>query len=454
MRKKIVAFILSSLLPLGMGAAPSVYAGGVLSFQKSNDEDTGEKPLKRARTDTEESNLETLTDPEPSEVGSPEESDDSDTQPIDYASPADSPKELEGDTVASESVNAGLPEGAKTPVLSDQDTGAEPKVELPSTPALPEPEACEFAKIPEPEVTPIAKWKELCDEVKPLVQRGSHVQEVEGPAMVVGDLHGNGAAADFYCRKFEELLASGRCRSIVFLGDYVDRGKNSLQVVECIFRLKINHPGQVCLLHGNHEDKGINQIYGFWKECMDRYGDDGDCVWNMINDVFDCLPLTAVIDRKTFCVHAGIPAADEKNLSRPCTLEEIRKISRDDLSKLEGVHSFIAGNALWNDYSPENYDFICDTARGLPNGRRFGNAAIDKFLVNNGLELIIRAHDHNHAIFDGGGMARDHHGRIVTTLGTPDYFYQFNSGAMRNNGYAPIVRGGTVVEVVELCHRP
>lgn len=233
----------------------------------------------------------------------------------------------------------------------------------------------------------------------------------------------------------------------------------SLGVVEAIFRLKIKHPDRVYLLHGNHEDKGIN--FGGWsvrnslsEECTNKYGNEiGEQVWDMINDVFEYLPLTAVIDHKTFCVHAGIPAASKENLSRPCTLREICEIPRIGFSKLEGLHAFIAENLLWNDYMQGDFNFIRNTARRLMDGRCFGNASIDRFLVENGLDSIIRAHDHDHAIFDGGGMVRDHHGRIITTLGTPDYLYQHNSGAVRNNGYALIVQGGAVVDIIELKHR-
>lgn len=233
-RKKILSFVLSSLLPFGMGMVSSVSAGGGQSVQKENNGDAGDRPKKRARKDTEENSLEKPLCPEPSEAGSPPGSDDADTQPIDYSKLEDLSKSSFSmkaiPHVVTQSGKEDSPEEAKTPVLPDQDadegdTQPLSPPELPSTPALPEPEVCEFVKARTPEVMPIEKWKELCDEVKPLVSRGSHVQEVEGPAMIIGDLHGDGQAADFYCKKFEELLASGRCRSIVLLGDYVDRGK-------------------------------------------------------------------------------------------------------------------------------------------------------------------------------------------------------------------------------------
>lgn len=395
MRKKIVSFILSASLPFGMGMASMTLATkgdqvasvGKMQVDTKNDAEEGAQP--------------------PSETSTTE-----------------------------------------TPVLA----AAAAEEDRPRTPTLPEPTAYEFVDPAALDLLPVGEWQNLCTRVTPLVSAGTHVQKVQGPAMIIGDLHGDYAAANFYCQKFEELFRAGECRSVVFLGDYVDRGQNSLKVVETLFRLKTNYPGQVCLLRGNHEDKFINnfgpEINPFGSECRSKYGNaDGKTVMDAVNKVFDCLPLTAVIDGKTFCVHGGPSAYSRQSSTSPCPLKRIERIRR--IGEADG---FVANNLLWNNYNPSDFSFEHNSEHR--SRYRYGNVAVDEFLRLNNLELIVRAHDHNHAMREGGGMTRDHSGRIITMLGVPDYIHQYYPDQPRNNGCAIIVSGSTIVDIIELKHRP
>ena len=104
----------------------------------------------------------------------------------------------------------------------------------------------------------------------------------------------------------------------LFLGDYVDRGKQSLETICLLLAYKIKYPGNFFLLRGNHECASINRIYGFYDECKRRFNVR---VWKVFTDCFNCLPVAALIDDKILCMHGGL--SPELN-----HLDEVRSLPR------------------------------------------------------------------------------------------------------------------------------
>lgn len=123
---------------------------------------------------------------------------------------------------------------------------------------------------------------------------------------------------------YSNILSFLTQANYLFLGDYVDRGKQSLEVVSLLFAYKIKYPENFFLLRGNHECAGINRIYGFYDECRRRFSVK---MWKQFCNTFNCLPCTAVIDDKIICMHGGLsPELSQMeqiaNLARPCDVPD------------------------------------------------------------------------------------------------------------------------------------
>ena len=157
--------------------------------------------------------------------------------------------------------------------------------------------------------------KTLCELAKEILVDESNVQPVRAPVTICGDIHGQ-------LHDLVELFKIGGMApdtNYLFMGDYVDRGYYSVETVSLLLCLKTRYPDRVHLLRGNHESRQITQVYGFYDECVRKYGSGN--VWKLFTDLFDYLPLSAVVEDQIFCLHGGLsPSVD--------TFDHIRELDR------------------------------------------------------------------------------------------------------------------------------
>ena len=219
---------------------------------------------------------------------------------------------------------------------------------------------------------------------------------LEAPLYVIGDIHGN----IFDLVRIFAYTGLPPHSKFLFLGDYVDRGEYSVQVVMLLFSLMICYPDNVFLLRGNHEFEAMNFIYGFYNEIIQEFG--GRNLYDKFNDTFQYMPLVALINERIFCVHGGI----SPNMSN---IKQIYKIKRP-LVSYEGE---IVADLVWSDpcYDMKSFN---ESNRGL--GVQFGVEALKNFLQKMEKDKLIRAHQ---CVMQGVNIFGD--GLLYTVFSSSNY---------------------------------
>ena len=244
----------------------------------------------------------------------------------------------------------------------------------------------------------------VCEAVREVCVKEPNVVSISTPVTIAGDIHGQ-----FF--DLMQLFKTGggtETTKYLFLGDYVDRGRHSVEVMTLLFLMKLEHPERITLLRGNHEARSQTQVFGFYDECQIKFGDPA--VWRLFTDTFDFMPVAACVDGRLFCCHGGLsPSAS--SIDQIQSQERVKELSD------AGVLADIA----WSD-PEEELEGWEESPRGA--GYLFGRDVLEKWNRTNGLELLVRGHQ---MVEDGFFW---HHNRQTLTLfSAPNYMYRCGNTA-------------------------
>ena len=240
----------------------------------------------------------------------------------------------------------------------------------------------------------------VCESAITSLSKKDTLLRLTGPINIIGDLHGN--IRDLL--RIFSLMGDPSETQYLFLGDYVDRGEFSIEVVSLLFALVSKYPHNIHLLRGNHEFKIVNSHYGLQEQVLLEFGSLE--IWERINEVFSYLSLVAIINNKVFCVHGGLSQHFEslraiKNIKRPLPDYPLNRVG------------LLLTDLMWSD-PDSSIDLFGPSSRG--NGCHFGSDSVISFLNQIKCNLLIRAHQ-----FIPEGYSSFAEGKCITVFSSTNY---------------------------------
>ena len=214
-----------------------------------------------------------------------------------------------------------------------------------------------------------------------LLKKEPNIVRIQEPVIIVGDIHGQYYDMIHMFEKVVDQRNLPNC-NMLFLGDYVDRGNFSIEVLIFLYSLKLNFPQQIVMLRGNHESRAMTEHFTFRQEVLKKYDGDSD-LYELFIESFEAMPIAADVNGDYLCMHGGI--SPDLN-----TLEDINKINRFIEPPLSG---FLC-DLLWSDPGADKEARTLKFAKNVERecSFRFGLEPVKQILKNNNFLSIIRAH--------------------------------------------------------------
>ena len=239
---------------------------------------------------------------------------------------------------------------------------------------------------------------------------------INDPLTVVGDIHGQ-----YYdLMHILQLGGNPEYTKYLFLGDYVDRGYFSVEVLILLMSLKLTYPKTMFMLRGNHECRQMTMCFNFRLECVEKYDQE---IYKLFLDLFDALPIAAIVNGKFIAMHGGISPALK-------TVADLNKLDRFK----EPPKSGLMCDILWSDPADNEDGFLIDDY--TPNKQRgcsyvYGADALSKFLQKNNLISLIRAHEVQLEGFRLSTWRNKKFPEVITIFSAPNYCDSYkNKGAI------------------------
>lgn len=227
--------------------------------------------------------------------------------------------------------------------------------------------------------------------------------------VIVGDLHGDikSLLSIMHEISFQRFLANSK-NKLIFLGDYINRGSNSIGVLRVLFYLKREYPDSVVLLCGNHEamERYRCSAHTLPQELEDYFGKQGIAIYDRLLSLFRLLPRVTIIENQLLLVHGGVPTSIDETGFRDAVIRE-----SDD----------IVEEMLWNDPRsdmPNNTDWV-ESRRGF--GKHFGKNVSKKLLMETRTKVIVRGHE------PCLGFRIDHDNMVLTIFSNTEAYQKFDA---------------------------
>lgn len=238
----------------------------------------------------------------------------------------------------------------------------------------------------------------LCKGVSRVMEKESTLLNLTGSYTIVGDIHGSIRDLIYIFKKY----GTPETTKYIFLGNYVDRGEFSFEVISLLFAAKIMFPDNVYLLRGSHEFKDVNERCGLRDEAMSNYSMS---LYEIVNVAFCYMPLACILNNATFLVHSGI----SDGLILACDINNIKRPSSDFV----GAYGNAVSDLMWSVPSTKVKEFGDSSRPGI---HAFGETAVDEFFSRNKLKRIIRS---NTCVMNGVESLFD--GKVVTVFSASNY---------------------------------
>jgi len=235
--------------------------------------------------------------------------------------------------------------------------------------------------------------------------------EPRGEALVIGDLHGDFESLQLILREsqFLEKMKKSADTTLIFLGDYADRGDKPAEVYYAVLNLKLAFPKQVVLLRGNHEgpEHLIASPHDLPVQFQERFGEDWQRVYTKTRSLWACLYNAVYVEDRFLMVHGGVSPE----------IGSLQDIARANDRRNE----ILEEDLIWSDPA-EGMQGFSFSPRGA--GKLFGDDVTKNVLERLGARILIRGHEPSNT-----GFKINHDGKILTLFsrkGAP-YFNRYGA---------------------------